>query len=473
MFDLLIKNAIVIDGTASHRKKLDLAVIGERITEVKETITANAKEVIDAQGLIVCPGFIDAHTHDDRLLLSNPQMDPKVSQGVTTVVGGNCGVSLAPLKNIDPPVPLNLLGGQEWYRFNSVKEYREELEIAGIATNCAMLVGHSTLRTRIMNDLTQAATESEIDNMKETLVSAMEDGCIGMSTGLAYPAAMAAPTSEVVALAKNLKVLNGIYATHMRDEGEFLLEAVEETLSIGEQAEVPVIISHHKTVMKKHWGKTKRTLEMINKARKNQMVHFDVYPYIASSSVLIKEFIDTPDTVKVTWSESCPEMNGKYLHEVMQLWDCDIDMAVEKLMPAGAIYFEIDEMEMQNLLRQPQTMIGSDGLPHDKMPHPRLWGTFPRVVGYYARELGLFSMEQAIHQMTGLTASVFGLDGRGVIKIGNYADLVVFDSDAILDIADFDDPIRPSAGIHYVLVNGEQVWNKQGVTDNRPGRWLK
>lgn len=473
MYDLLIKNGDIFDGTGSTRYRADIAVQGNTIARLGNLNGADAVKVIDAGGLAVAPGFIDAHTHDDRLLLSSPQMAPKVSQGVTTIVGGNCGVSLAPLKGIDPPPPMNLLGGQEWYRFSSVREYRDELETAGTATNCAMLVGHSTLRAGTMKALGNAATNEEIDTMKNLMVDALEDGCIGLSTGLDYPTASAAPTGEIVSLARELAGYNAMYVSHIRDEGDSLVEAVAEGLEIGRTAEVPMVISHHKAAGHQNWGKTRKTLKMINQAKREQSVHFDVYPYIASSSVLLMQFIETADKVKLTWSGPFPEMGGVYLDKICRQWGCDLETAVQRLQPAGAIYFEMDESEMQSLLKQPGTMVGSDGLPHDLVPHPRLWGTFPRVVGYYARELGLFSVEQAIHQMTGLTASVFGLEKRGEIKIGNYADLVIFDESKIIDVADFDNPDQPSAGIHSVYVNGRPVWANGTATGSRPGKWLR
>ena len=476
MYDLLIKNGTVIDGTGGCRRHLDVAVLEGVIAKVESDICEKALNTIDAAELVVAPGFIDVHTHDDRLLLCSPDMVPKVSQGVTTVVGGNCGVSLAPLKGVDPPPPMNLLGGQEWYRFRSVREYREELQTAGMAVNCVMLVGHSTLRAGVMNELGRAATEAEINKMKTIMVDALEDGCAGLSTGLAYPTASSASTSEVISLAKELGNrgdLGGIYVSHIRDEGDFLIESVDEALEIGIQADVPVVISHHKSTGAANWGKTRKTLEMISRARKSQTVHFDVYPYIASSTVLLPQFIESADRVKVTWSESFPEMGGKFLHKICEQWACDLESAVAQLQPAGAIYFEIDEQEMRHLLKQPGTMIGSDGLPHDQFPHPRLWGTFPRIVGYYARELKLFSVEQAIHQMTGLTASVFGLEGRGVIRQGNYADFVIFNENKIIDLADFDNPVQPSAGIHSVIVNGQLVWRNGASSGARPGKWLQ
>jgi N-acyl-D-amino-acid deacylase len=331
LYDLLIKNGTVIDGTGGCRRHLDVAVLEGVIAKVESDICEKALNTIDAAELVVAPGFIDVHTHDDRLLLCSPDMVPKVSQGVTTVVGGNCGVSLAPLKGVDPPPPMNLLGGQEWYRFRSVREYREQLQTAGMAVNCVMLVGHSTLRAGVMNELGRAATEAEINKMKTIMVDALEDGCAGLSTGLAYPTASSASTSEVISLAKELGNrgdLGDIYVSHIRDEGDFLIESVDEALEIGIQADVPVVISHHKSTGAANWGKTRKTLEMISRARKSQTVHFDVYPYIASSTVLLPQFIESADRVKVTWSESFPEMGGKFLHKICEQWDCDLESAV-------------------------------------------------------------------------------------------------------------------------------------------------
>ena len=472
MFDIVISGGHVIDGSGSPQQRLDVAINNDKIAKIAPEIKEKAKSHIDASGKIIAPGFIDAHTHDDRLLLSDPLMTPKVSQGVTTVVTGNCGVSLAPLLGVDPPPPMNLLGNQEWYRFNSVKEYRQELETAGAAINCAMLTGHSTLRAGAMDDLSQPASAKQIDQMCGRLDEALSEGCIGFSTGLAYPTASAAPTEEVIALANILGKHNAVYTTHMRDEGEFLVESVEETLRIGEQANVPVIISHHKATGKPNWGKTKRTIELINQARKKQVIHFDVYPYIASSTVLLLDFVDRADNVMITWSESHPEMTAKNLKDICSEWGMSVEDTCNKLQPAGAIYFQMDEKELQNLLQHTAAMIGSDGLPHDKFPHLRLWGTFTRVVGHYARELKLFSVEEAVHKMTGLTASVFGLQKRGLVAEDYYADLVIFDEQNILDKATFETPEEPSAGIEQVFVNGKTVFENGMAKSVRPGRWL-
>lgn len=471
--DVLIEGGWLIDGSGSERRRADIAIAGERIAGVGDSRHWQAKARIDARGRVVAPGFIDVHTHDDRAVLSSPDMTPKISQGVTTVVAGNCGVSLAPLADRDPAPPLNLLGNREWYRFASYEDYAETVEAEPPALNIATLVGHSTLRVGVMDDLGRAATPAEIDRMGKLLEQSLDAGCIGMSTGLAYPPAHAAPTDEIVALAERLVPYNGIYTTHMRDERDGVVESVEETLEIGARAGVRVVISHHKACARRNWGRTKETLALISAAKKKQNVNLDVYPYIASSTVLLRDFVEPSEKVLLAWSEPHPELAGRDFADIKREWQCSTDEAIARLLPAGAIYYQMDEDDLRRVLRFNDAMIGSDGLPHDVFPHPRLWGTFPRVLGYYSRELGLFSLEEAVRRMTSVPAVVFGLEERGMIRRGAFADLVVFDPDIIIDKADFSEPKRPSAGIELVLVNGRSVWRDLAWTGERPGRLLR
>jgi N-acyl-D-amino-acid deacylase len=471
--DVLIEGAWLIDGSGSERQRTDVAITGERIAGVGDGRHWQPKARIDARGRIVAPGFIDVHTHDDRAVLSSPDMTPKISQGVTTVVAGNCGISLAPLMDRDPPPPLNLLGNREWYRFASYEDYAESVEAEPPALNIATLVGHSTLRVGVMDDLGRAATPSEIDRMGKLLEKSLASGCIGMSTGLAYPPAHAAPTDEIVALAERLVPYNGIYTTHMRDERDYVVRSVEETLEIGRRAGVRVVISHHKACARRNWGRTKETLALIKAARKKQTVNLDVYPYIASSTVLLRDFVDSSEKVLLAWSEPHPELAGRDFADIKREWQCSTDEAIERLLPAGATYYQMDEDDLRRVLRFNDVMIGSDGLPHDVFPHPRLWGTFPRVLGHYCRELGIFSLEEAVRRMTSVPAAVFGLNERGVIQRGAFADLVVFDPDTVIDKADFSEPKQPSAGIEFVLVNGQPVWRDVAWTGEKPGRLLR
>jgi N-acyl-D-amino-acid deacylase len=409
-------------------------------------------------------------------MLSNPEMTPKVSQGVTTIIGGNCGVSLAPMpRPIPDPVtpPLNLLDDEgKWFRFRSFKEYLDALKAEPATTNRAMLVGHTTLRVATMDDLEQPANAKQIQAMQELVVEAMQAGAIGVSTGLFYEPAVAAPTEEVIEICKPLKKYNGLYCTHMRDEADGVMDSLEETFRIGREVGVPVVISHHKVIGQKNYGRSDETLEFIRKSMAMQPICLDCYPYTAGSTVLSASRAVTSARVIVTWSKPLPQYAGQDLDKIAAQMGVSQDEAIERLLPAGAIYFRMDEGDVQKILQFAPTMIGSDGLPHDSSPHPRLWSTFPRVLGHYRRSLGLFSLETAVHKMTGLTAVNFGLADRGVIKEGAFADLTLFDEETVDEVATYENPIALSKGIHTVIVNGDIVWNDGKATGARPGRVL-
>jgi N-acyl-D-amino-acid deacylase len=472
-FDLVVKGGTVIDGSGAERVRADVGIVGDRIAAIGDLSAARA-DAIDANGLIVAPGFIDAHTHDDRAVLSGPDMTMKISQGVTTVISGNCGVSLAPFPaDRDPPPPLNLLGGREWYRFRSFAEYMAALEAAPSAVNIAPQVGHTTLRAAVMDNVFRAADDTEIGRMGALVDEAMAAGAIGLSTGLFYPPANAAPTDEVVALAKRAASSGGMHTTHMRDEGAQVLDSIRESTEIGRRAALPVVISHHKCTGRPNWGRSTETLALIESERRGQALDIDVYPYIASSTVLLPSRIKDAERVMVTWSRSHPDMNGRDLADVARAWNCSMEQAAERLQPAGAVYWQMDENDLQRILRWPDSMIGSDGLPHDDVPHPRLWGTFPRVLGHYVRDVGLFSLEQAVRKMTSIAARAFGLRGRGTIAIGNHADLTLFDAGAVKDEANFEQPKRAARGIRHVIVNGRPVWQEAAWTGAKPGRVLR
>jgi len=470
--ETIFKNATVIDGSGSDRFTADVVVSNSQISAVGESLNVEGRQSIDATGKVLCPGFIDAHTHDDRAVLAYPDMTAKVSQGVTTVVTGNCGISIAPLANRDPVPPLNLLGEKDEWIFPDFDSYAETLDKSPAAVNSLMLTGHSTLRVGAMDSLDRQASRAELDLMCTQLDKNLKAGSIGFSSGLAYPPAINAPSDEIVELVAVLKDHQGIYTTHMRNEENGVVESVEETLNVCFETNVPTVISHHKACGKANWGRTKETLPLIAKARETHPVCCDVYPYTASSTVLLVDFVKRSEKVMITWSKAHPEFQTWDLTDIAAEMGCDLDTAIERLQPAGAIYFQMSDSDLENVLSFDGAMIGSDGLPHDIHPHPRLWGTFPRVIGHYSRDKNLFSLENAIHRMTGATAKNFGIQQRGLIKPGFHADLVLFNPDTILDCATYENPDLPSTGIERVMVNGAFTLAQGGVTDARPGRLL-
>ena len=456
-----------MDGTRAPRFQADLAVAQGRIAAIGRIGGRGALE-IDGSGKVLAPGFIDAHTHDDRLMLSAPDMAPKVSQGVTTVIAGNCGISLAPAPNgmrapVTPPLDIvDAEGG--WFRFPSFAQYVEALRAAPAATNCALLVGHTLLRLQTMGDIARAASPAEVRAMRNLVDEALAAGAIGVSTGLYYEPASAAPTEEVIEVCRPLEARQGLYVTHMRDEGERVLDSLEETFRIGRELGVPVVISHHKVAGSPNHGRSRQTLPLIAERMKSQPIGLDCYPYCASSTMLSASRVAVASKTLVTWSKPHPEVAGMDLAE--------IKIPLQELLPAGAIYFSMDEADVQRILSFAETMIGSDGLPHDAAPHPRLWATFPRVLGHYCRGMNLFPLETAVYKMTGLTARTFGLADRGVLKPGMAADLTLFDAGEIGEGATFARPVQAAKGIEAVVVNGELVWRHGKPTGARPGRVL-
>ena len=472
--DLVIRGALLIDGSGRPGVHGDLAVKDDRIVAIGDLGQMKGGEEVLAKGLALAPGFVDTHTHDDRALLSDPLMECKISQGVTTVITGNCGISLAPL-SIDryPPPPLDIIGREPQQFFATFDGYLGALDRDPPALNAACQVGHTTLRVGAMDRFDRAATPPEINTMRRALETSLECGAIGMSTGLYYPPANDAPTDEVIALAKPMQAYGGIHTTHMRDEASHVVEAVNETIEIGKAAGIPIVISHHKASGIANHGLVAETLKLIEEARKSQKLGLDVYPYVAASTMLDPRRLSLASKIIVTWSKARPEFAGQTLDSIAKQLGCDIAQAATELLPAGAIYFMMSEDDVRRVLSYPHTMIGSDGLPHDEHPHPRLWGTFPRVLGHYVRDVKLFPLEEAVRRMTALPAAQFGLKDRGSLRVGAFADLVLFDPQRIADTATFERPKTPAAGVTFVMVNGRMVWKDGAATGSRPGRALR
>jgi N-acyl-D-amino-acid deacylase len=469
----LLKNGRVIDGSGRTGIVTDVLIDGQHIARVGDIDPATARQVIDCGGLVVAPGFIDVHTHDDAIVLDAPAMLPKISQGITTVIVGNCGISLTPVVTQTPIEPLGLLGAK-YFRYDRLAAYADTVNDNPPAINVAALIGHTSLRAAAMSRFDRPANAGEREDMAKRMRQAMDDGALGLSSGIFYETAYAADESELIAVATAAAQAGGVYATHIRSELSGLIEAMEEAARTAHQARLPLVFSHHKCAGPANWGRAGETLALMDRLATRQPIGLDVYPYTAGSTVLREDLVDGVIDIIITGSEPHPEMTGRMLSDIAALWGVNQQEACRRLLPGGACYFQIDEEDMQRVLRHPRSMIGSDGLPHDVHPHPRLWGTFPRVLGQYCREIGLLSLESAIFKMTALPAAQFGLKDRSLIAPGFFADITVFDPQRIRDRATFTEPVQTSEGVRHVFVNGSLGYEENGNhrVYSRNGRFL-
>lgn len=469
----LLRDGLVIDGSGKAGYRADVLLDGETIAQVGVIDPATADQVIDCTGMVIAPGFIDVHTHDDAIVLDAPAMRPKISQGITTVIVGNCGISLAPLVTETPIEPLGLLGTQR-FRFERLAAYADAVNATQPAINVAALIGHTSLRAAAMPQLDRAASTEERCAMAGMLRQAMDDGALGLSSGVFYENAYAADERELIEVTTAAAQAGGIYATHIRTELDGILDAMQEAARTARRSGLPLVLSHHKCAGPANWGRTRETLALMDRLATRQPIGLDVYPYTAGSTVLREDLVDGVIDIIITGSEPHPEMAGKLLADIAALWGVDQREACRRLIPGGACYFQMNEEDVRRVLAHPRTMIGSDGLPHDVRPHPRLWGTFPRVLGHYCRDIGLLQLESAVFKMTGLPAAQFGLDERGIIAPGNYADITVFDPHNIRDRATFSDPALVSEGVRHVFVNGGLSYEENFSTAySRHGRFLR
>jgi N-acyl-D-amino-acid deacylase len=483
--DLVVRDALIADGSGGPLGQGDVAVRDGVIVSVgSEPVHAGPATLeIDAQGDLICaPGFIDVHTHDDAALIRYPGLEFKIAQGCTSLVIGNCGFSAFPGIGEDD---IESIADARW---NDLDAYRDEVTAGGFACNAMALIGHNTLRiATIGRTEPRAATKDELSAMRDQVRRAMEQGACGLSTGLIYQPGKWTPAEEIIELATAAGDAGGLYATHMRDEGDRLLESVAEAIGIGRAAGCPIQISHHKAGGQENWGKVADSLAAIDRANaEGANVTLDFYPYTASSGPMA-EYV-TPETVTQEWAErtlfaTCPpfpQYQGRGVSEVAAAEGISVSELVRRVQatPAGrqtiSIGFGMSEDDLVSNVRHPLVMVGSDGLPElEGLPHPRLFGTFPRVFARYVRELGVISVAEAVWRMTGLPADRFGLTERGRLIPGYHADLVVFDSSLIRDRATYEDPKREPAGIGAVVVNGELAVHNGLHTGARSGQLLR
>jgi dihydroorotase/N-acyl-D-amino-acid deacylase len=506
-YDVIIRNARVMDGTGNPWFLADIALRGDAIAGIASRISEPAARTIEAGGLVVAPGFIDIHVHAFlpapavHPIVEVPTADNFVRQGVTTLIGGPDGSA---------PIPL--------------RPVFDQLEKTGIVPNLGSFVGHGSIREAVMGTVNRAPTLAELEQMRGLVRGGMRDGAFGMSTGLFYVPATFSRTDEVIELARVAGEMGGIHISHMRDETRGVVQSVRETIEIGEKGGLPTQVTHHKTIGKAAWGKTEETLRLIEEARARGVdATADVYPYTASSTAIRSALIPVwaqeggpeqtlrrlrdpetrrrilretfqllleergagdPRAVQISQCAWNPALAGKRLDEISvsrgktaSLEDAaDTVLWIVENGGCGGIYHVIDEADVQRVIAHPASMIASDGtvVPFGRAsPHPRSYGTFARVLGRYVRELEVLSLEAAIRKMTSFPAQRIGLTDRGVLRPGMKADLVVFDPDRVRDLATYENPHQYAEGVKTVVINGQIAFEDGTMTSARPGRILR
>jgi N-acyl-D-amino-acid deacylase len=482
--DLAIRGATILDGSGGPAFAGDVGVRGARIEAVGALPGGGAAaREIDGGGLVLAPGFVDAHTHDDGALVAHPGMEFKLSQGVTSVVVGNCGFSAAP--NLGGGAGGALSFGRAERR--DLTGYLAAVDAARPAVNAVALVGHNTLRAQLAPDTARAPSAALLATMRGEVERALAQGACGFSTGLVYTPGRHAATEEVIELARPLAAHGALYATHLRNEGDHLLTAVEEALRIGREARCAVHVSHHKSAGLANFGRVPDSLRLIDRANASGMdVTLDVYPYTASSGPMAEYFrLDRLDLelAAATQLASCPdfpEWEGRGLADLARETGEPLEAITRRILGAPraretlCIQFVMDEGDVEANLRHPRAMIGSDGIPDLRgRPHPRLFGTCPRVLARYVRERGVLPLAEAVRRMTSLPAERFGLAARGRVAPGAFADLVLFDAASIADAATYADPKRESQGVACVVVNGAVAFERGRHTGIGAGRALR
>ncbi len=524
-FDLIIKDGYIFDGLGSEAFKADLGISGNFIKEIGKISISRGKSVIEAKGMVVCPGFIDVHDHTDKELLVNPKAESSIRQGITTLISGNCGSSPFPIaeekygemkENLMEQYQLEL----DWV---DISGFFSRLQEKGIALNYSTLVGQGAIRGAAMGFNDRPPKQEELDKMKTMVAEHIKEGALGMSTGLEYSPGSYAQADEITELCKVVARYGGVYATHMRDEGDYLIESLTDSINVARKTAVSLEISHFKIAYPRNWHKVDEALTKIEEAKKEGVsISCDRYPYIAGSTGLsfyfplwarqgtteeflarlkdptldgkIRNHVAEQETKlgswdKVTISSVVSEENrrfegknilrgseetGKEPYEFMR------DLLIEEKGRVDMVIFIMKEENLKKILSHPLVGVGTDGsakahygLLGRGKPHPRSYGTFPRILGKYVREEKLVSLREMIKKMTSIPAKKYGFKKRGSLKSGNYADIVVFDQDKVIDNATWTQPHQYPTGIEYVIVNGQLVIDRGEHTGRLPGKILR
>lgn len=527
MLDYKIVNAKIVDGTGKDAYEGCVGIQdGKIVMEPKQ----EAENLLDAAGLYLCPGFIDSHSHTDRYIGTNPEIISlcKISQGITTEIAGQCGSSQFPVPEQrkvemigyfkeDGANPEQIAAIDEYRDFSAFLKFVEKQKLVG---NFAFLQGHSTLRMAVMGYDDRRPTDSELEQMKDLLRQAMEAGCMGLSTGLIYVPGVYADTEEIIELCKVIKPYGGIYATHMRSESDHIVEAVKEAIRIAKEADVPLVISHHKVCGVRNWGASKETLRLVEEAiGEGVRITLDQYPYIASSTGLcqclhpkyftkgnaeaaklmkdpevrkqmVKEMTEVPcsyncsyqnaggfEGIMILSSPATPDAEGLRLSEYAEKLGKDafevfFDIMMENDCNIKCALFCMDENELDEIYLNENTVVGTDGLngSNEGTTHPRAFGSFVRAISYFSKQKGLVTFEEAIRKETSLTAERWGLKNKGVIAEGMDADLVLIDYDKLEDKADFVHPRTLCEGIEKVFVGGKLAYADKKLTGVYAGK---
>ncbi len=507
MYDLIIKNGYIIDGTGNDGFKADIRVKDGKIAKIHRAINEDAREIIDATGLTVSPGFIDSHSHDDLICYGMPSLWHKLEQGVTTEITGMCGFSCAPVSDtyfdLGMTTIKNLMHDGVFPDNEHTKSYSDYVKYMGenrFGPNVAGYIGHNTIRVAVMGYEDRDATSEELEKMKTYVKDAMKRGRRGISLGLYYVPGRFSRTEEAIELCKVAKEYGGTMTLHMRDENDFVEEGVKETIRIAKESGITTVISHLKVCDKWNWGKSVAALRLIDDAIADGCdIFMDQYPYPAGATVLNcrlpsyvlgMDFADAKayladknnrtkvrddmignteeweyfSTLMIGASPRHPELSGTVISDSAKKLgimpsDLYCDLMVDDTLSTGGIFLNQSEEDLRRIMKHPRTMVGTDGLfyPGAEGTHPRRMASFPRVLGYYTREEGVLELKDAIRKITGLPSMIYGLEGKGILRVGMDADITVFNADTIKDNADYVHCFDKASGINYVIVGGNIV----------------